>query len=65
VERTLLWSALPSTTPQQIALLARGAEGLREDAPPSNEESEIARGRAISTIRRERVGAREVCGWIA
>ena len=60
VERTLLWSALPSTTPQQIALLARGAEGLREDAPPSNEESEIARGRAISTIRRERVGAREV-----
>ncbi|HLM74170.1 MAG TPA: hypothetical protein VK459_15795 [Polyangiaceae bacterium] len=60
VERTLLWSALPSTTPQQIALLARGAEGLREDAPPSNGESEIARGRAISTIRRERVGSREV-----
>lgn len=60
VERSLLWSALPTTTPQQIALLARGAEGLREDAPPSNEESEIARGRAISTIRRERVGAREV-----
>jgi hypothetical protein len=60
VERTLLWSALPSTTPHQIALLARGAEGLREDAPPSHEESEIARGRAISTIRRERVGSREV-----
>lgn len=60
VERTLLWSALPSTTPQQIALLGRGAEGLREDAPPSHEESEIARGRAISTIRRERVGSREV-----
>ena len=60
VERTLLWSALPSTTPQQIALLARGAEGLREDAPPNHEESEIARGRAISTIRRERVGSREV-----
>jgi hypothetical protein len=60
VERSLLWAALPSTTPQQIALLARGAEGLREGAEPSGEESEIVRGRAVSTIRRERVGAREV-----
>jgi hypothetical protein len=60
VEQTLLWAALPSTTPQQLALLARGEGGLREGAEPGGDEAEIARGRAVSTIRRERVGTREV-----
>jgi hypothetical protein len=59
VERTLLWSALPTTTPTQLALLARGAEGLR-DAPVSESEPDVSRGRAVSTARRERLGGREV-----
>jgi hypothetical protein len=60
VERMLLWSALPTTTPTQLALLGRGADGLRDAEPTSEPEPEITRGRAVSTLRRERVGAREV-----
>jgi hypothetical protein len=60
VERLLLWSALPTTTPMQLALLARGGDGLRDVEPPSEPEPEIARGRAVSTLRRERLGTREV-----
>jgi hypothetical protein len=60
VERTLLWSALPTTTPTQLALLARGPEGLRDAEPESTPEPEIVRGRAVSTVRRDRVGSREV-----
>jgi hypothetical protein len=60
VERALLWAALPSTTSQQMALLARGADALREASPEADPEGEIARGRAITTLRRERIGAREV-----
>ena len=60
VERMLLWSALPTTTPTQLSLLGRGPEGLRDVEPASEPEPEIARGRAVSTLRRERVGSREV-----
>jgi len=60
VERTLLWSALPTTTPTQMALLARGPEGLREVEQHAEPEGEILRGRAVGTVRRERIGAREV-----
>jgi hypothetical protein len=60
VERMLLWAALPSTTACQMALIARGPEGLRDGPTDVEPEPEIARGRAISTIRRERVGSREV-----
>jgi hypothetical protein len=60
VDRLLLWSALPTTTPTQLTLLARGVEGLRDGEPASDPEPEIARGRAISTLRRERLGTREV-----
>jgi hypothetical protein len=60
VERTLLWAALPTTTPAQIALLARGPDGLRDPPIESDPEPDVVRGRAVSTIRRERVGAREI-----
>jgi hypothetical protein len=60
VERSLLWAALPTTTPMQIALLGRGADGLRDAEPKSDPEPEILRGRAVGTLRRDRVGTREV-----
>lgn len=60
VERTTLWSALPSTTPTQLALLGKGAEGLREAGPVSSNEPDVSRGRSITTMRRERLGSREL-----
>ena len=60
VERMLLWSALPTTTPMQLSLLAKGGDGLRDAEPPSEPETEISRGRAVTTLRRERLGTREV-----
>jgi hypothetical protein len=60
IERCVLWAALPTTTAAQLALLAKGPEGLREPDPTSEKDPEIMRGRAISTLRRERVGSREV-----
>jgi hypothetical protein len=60
VERLLLWSALPSTTPMQMSLLARGPDGLRDAPPTSEREPDISRGRALTTLRRERIGAREL-----
>ena len=60
VERMLLWAALPTTTQTQLALLARGPDALRDAEPPSEPDPEIVRGRAVSTLRRDRVGSREV-----
>ena len=60
VDRTLLWSALPTTTPAQVALLGRGPEGLRDPLPEPGPEPDIVRGRALSTIRRERYGTKEI-----
>ena len=60
VERSLLWSAIPTNTTQQMALLAKGADALREAPIEIEPEAEIARGRAVSTLRRERVGTREI-----
>jgi hypothetical protein len=60
VDRMLLWSALPTTTQTQMGLLGRGPDGLRDAEPASEPEPEIVRGRAVGTVRRERVGAREV-----
>lgn len=60
VERTILWSALPATTPTQMHLLSRGTDGLRDAGPPSSPEPDIARGRNVSGLRRERVGSREL-----
>ncbi|MFO0618333.1 MAG: hypothetical protein U0414_37410 [Polyangiaceae bacterium] len=60
VERTTLWSALPSTTPTQMHLLGKGAEGLRDASPVSSSEPDVSRGRSITTMRRERLGNREL-----
>jgi tRNA(Leu) C34 or U34 (ribose-2'-O)-methylase TrmL len=59
VEKNVLWSALPSTTPTQLHLLARGPEGLKDSLAPAT-ESDVARGRNVVVFRRERLGAREV-----
>ncbi len=58
-ERTLLWSALPASTPTQMHLLARGTQGFA-DLPPTPSEPDISRGRNVAAFRRERLGAREV-----
>jgi hypothetical protein len=55
---SLLWSALPTTTYRQLETLARGMEALR--APASEEGSESLRGRTAETVRRMRVGSREL-----
>jgi hypothetical protein len=60
VDRPLLWSSLPTMTPVQTALLGRGAEGMRDPLPEPGPEHDIVRGRAITTIRRERYGTKEV-----
>jgi len=59
VERSLLWAALPTTTAAQLALLSRGPEGLREP-PAVEQEPAIARGRAVTLLRRERAGRCEL-----
>lgn len=59
VDRSVLWSALPATTPTQMHLLSRGVEGLK-DIPPPVSEPEVQRGRTIASVRRERLGTREV-----
>ncbi len=60
VERVTLWSALPTNTAMQMTLLAKGMEGLRDGATPSERDPGINRGRAVSTLRRERVGSRDL-----
>ncbi len=58
ISESLLWSALPSTTFRQLETLARGMEALRAPAP--QEASESLRGRSAETVRRLRVGSREL-----
>jgi hypothetical protein len=55
---SLLWSALPTTTYRQLETLARGIDALR--APAHEEPSESLRGRSAETVRRLRVGSREL-----
>jgi hypothetical protein len=59
-DRFLLWSALPTTTAQQLELIARGAESLRDGDIHSETPVLVARGRSASTLRRIRAGAREL-----
>jgi hypothetical protein len=59
-DRFLLWSALPSTTAQQLELIARGAEGLKNGDIHTETPVLVARGRQASTLRRVRAGSREL-----
>lgn len=60
VEETLLWSALPSVTPTQLRLLASGARGLRDPGPDSDREPVVQRGKSVTTLRRVRIGQRDL-----
>ncbi|MEA2753259.1 MAG: hypothetical protein QOI41_7402 [Myxococcales bacterium] len=55
---SLLWSSLPTTTYRQLETLARGMDALR--APALEETTESLRGRSAETVRRLRVGSREL-----
>lgn len=59
-DRFLLWSALPTTTAQQLELIARGPEGLRDGDIHTETPVPVARGRSASTLRRVRAGNREL-----
>ncbi len=59
-ERFVLWSALPTTTSIQLGLLGRGPAALREPLRSAETEVVVAHGRNASTIRRIKVGQREV-----
>ncbi len=55
---SILWSALPTTTFRQLETLARGMDALRERAP--DEPTESLRGVRAESVRRLRVGSREM-----
>jgi hypothetical protein len=61
-EQMLLWAALPTTTSNQLRLLARGPQGLGEapDGPESERDMVAPRGRASLVPRRMRVGGRDL-----
>jgi hypothetical protein len=61
-DRVTLFSALPSTTPRQAETLARGLEALRAPHDPrdTDREAEPVRGRTADTVRRVRVGSRDL-----
>lgn len=59
-DQLLLWSALPTTTPVQLELLAHGIEGLSRQRPEECEASAVTRGRAVVTPRRVKIGQRDV-----
>jgi hypothetical protein len=59
-ERLLLWAALPTTTPVQLDLLAHGPEGLANPPVPSDQEEPGLRGRSSPTLRRIKLGGRDV-----
>jgi len=60
VERTMLWAALPSNTPTQMTLLSKGPGALSDPQLGASGEPDVARGRAVSTLRRTRIGQREL-----
>ena len=59
-ERLLLWSALPTTTPVQLDLIAHGPDGLTNLPLPNEQEETGIRGRAAPTLRRIKLGGRDV-----
>lgn len=58
-DRSVLWSALPSSTATQMDSLARGPEALMGHGLP-DDDSVVVRGRAVSTPRRVRIGNRDL-----
>ncbi|MBI4700982.1 MAG: hypothetical protein HY744_07455 [Deltaproteobacteria bacterium] len=60
VDEGLLWAALPTTTPTQLQLLARGPAGLRDPEPPSGREPIVHRGRSATALVRVRIGQRQL-----
>jgi len=60
-EQVLLWAALPTVTSVQLELIGRGPSGLSEALQHDAEhDMMVPRGKAASTIRRMRVGGREL-----
>jgi hypothetical protein len=55
---SVLWSALPTTTFRQLETLARGMDALQKPAP--EEDVDSLRGRSAESVRRLRVGSREL-----
>jgi hypothetical protein len=58
-DETILWSALPTHTARQLETLTRGSDSLR-DCSPREREQEPMRGRTAETIRRLKIGSRDV-----
>jgi hypothetical protein len=60
-DEQILWSAVPTTTPRQLATLAHGVDALRGEADvPVDGEGEPLRGRTAEMVRRVKVGARDL-----
>jgi hypothetical protein len=57
-DRVTLFSALPSSTPRQLETLARGVDSLR--SPHDDRDFEPLRGRTAGTVRRVRIGSRDL-----
>ena len=57
-DRITLFSALPSSTPRQLESLARGVESLRNAY--EDRDVEPMRGRTADTVRRVRIGSRDL-----
>ncbi len=59
-ERLLLWSALPTNTTNQLELIGKGPEGLKDRSSGAEAPAVVARGQAARTPRRIRTGRREL-----
>ena len=58
-DEVILWSALPTTTSRQLDCLTRGPDALRGPVA-SEREPDAIRGRTVETIRRVKIGSRDV-----
>jgi hypothetical protein len=59
VGETLLWAALPSTTPRQAETFVRGREALQAPNEPESETA-VLRERTADIVRKVRMGSREL-----
>jgi len=60
VDESILWSALPTVTSNQLHLLSRGPSALREPEPASGRDRSIHRAGSVTTLRRVRIGQRDL-----